>query len=1493
MGMLITLMSPSEQMPTIELTSTAVSNVWQGGFGSWDIPSNWSLNHIPVSTEDVEINPGGFVSIPPAFAAEARTVSISSFGQLTIEVSGTLSLSENSFGNVRISNSGFLINEGSILIDSLEAGETGIKSASFFSSASNSGLIHIQYFEGTNTSGIENLTGTTFTNHASGEIVVEHATDINASSAITNVSTSNFINEGMIRLYDTRGGISNLTGAHFENSGIIEINRCNAVSGILNQTGAEFRNHLSGSIIMDSLNAVLSIEGIYNSAIFVNKGMIDIKKTSDEGIENRQPGATFKNDGSILLDQIGSANSIDNTASAHFYGSGLIFSSQQVQQDAFFGPGSSTGVVRIVGDLIHTSSAIDTFDVDGLNGGGNINGHDSVYIAGDLHLEGKLVVRNETFFAPFSGAQFVLFRYTGNLTGTFSSIELPAQFSGFDVDLNTPGYVILKNPNCIYDTNTWIGGDGMWTNPGGWSLGHVPTLCERVVIQGGDSVTVPAGIYSIQSLLLDGGILNFSSISIRFMIDVGFLPEVGFDVINGGRVHNGGSVSIRRTNGLGAYGMHVTDGLIFNEGSFSIQILSGNFAFGLFLDANTRWTNMTSGNITITQTEAPGMRIEPGAVLDNHGEVEVSFADNDGILNNGRLNNFSGGEIYVHQILNDGIVNLGMEVFNEGLITISDCELRGYANSISSTLTNNGTIDISNTASTNIFNGSSALVKGTGLFVLDQFISQQGKFSPGTSIGSLQFTGAFSQSATSVDTFEIASAAGGGISPGHDSVHVDGDLILAGALHIKLLNGFLPADTDRFILYAYTGSLINAFSSVALPAGMTDWFVDYTFPGRVELKKNVCDYNVNFWQGPAFGKWSNDANWSLGHAPLNCEEVIIATPDSVVILGGFEAEAFNVKIENGSILVIDPNGSLTVDPDYLARPGIELDSSKMYNNGTISVQNLYESFGIANKNEGRVLNSGQITIENYVFNNSGGISNTFSSHFVNEGLGSIHISNAGNDASSSIVNAAFSQFLNHGMIHVDHATTLSNLTFSIFTNGGSIELHDILAGDGLRNNSGAIFNNQSGGTILIQNIGLSNFLANGISNTGEMHNEGLITLGSTASYGLYNQGMDASFENNGTVEVSNSNVDYAFEASDLKNENGALLYGSGFFNGASGIRNEAFFTPGILVMQGNFVHTSESIDTFEIAGTEGGGEASGHDSVFVDGNLTLDGKLVISLRNGFIPADNDTFTIMQYTQTVSNSFSQEEYPYQMAGFAVDLSIQGKVRIFKKACTMAENEWIGGPGSWNDPTSWSLGHVPLYCENVLLGPGDTVTIPSAIIATALSLTNNGGQLTINELATLVIDVNQHDKRGFATGFSGTSINHGTIKIFATNGLNASGLDNSNSATFTNSPTGSIEIFDINGASAEGLINLATFTNEGMISVHDVSASHGIFHSINGHTFINSGVIEIKNVGSDGIVIMASALFQNSGRIDIQDVGQKAITMATFGYLDNSGTIEVKE
>lgn len=72
---------------------------------------------------------------------------------------------------------------------------------------------------------------------------------------------------------------------------------------------------------------------------------------------------------------------------------------------------------------------------------------------------------------------------------------------------------------------------------------------------------------------------------------------------------------------------------------------------------------------------------------------------------------------------------------------------------------------------------------------------------------------------------------------------------------------------------------------------------------------------------------------------------------------------------------------------------------------------------------------------------------------------------------------------------------------------------------------------------------------------------------------------------------------------------------------------------GVIAVTGNFTQTASGWIAVRLAGTEPG---TGYDQIQIGGTATLDGRLYVELRNGFIPSEGDSFDVLTFAERVGN-----------------------------------------------------------------------------------------------------------------------------------------------------------------------------------------------------------------------------------------------------------------
>jgi len=151
---------------------------------------------------------------------------------------------------------------------------------------------------------------------------------------------------------------------------------------------------------------------------------------------------SLTNEGALISLQedaiISSEGSILNQGEGKIIGDGMVnFSSMFNTMN--ISPGFEIGQLNINSSLINTETSNITIEIAGDEGEGQSNENDTVTIAGDLTLDGKLTVTSMNY-VPSLGDEFIILNYSGTLTGQFASFDFDNDFA---VDYSTVGIVKL------------------------------------------------------------------------------------------------------------------------------------------------------------------------------------------------------------------------------------------------------------------------------------------------------------------------------------------------------------------------------------------------------------------------------------------------------------------------------------------------------------------------------------------------------------------------------------------------------------------------------------------------------------------------------------------------------------------------------------------------------------------------------------------------------------------------------------------------------------------------------------------------------------------------------------------------------------------------------------------------------------------------------------------------------------------------------------------
>ncbi|WP_320676199.1 DUF4214 domain-containing protein [Prochlorococcus sp. MIT 1300] len=336
--------------------------------------------------------------------------------------------------------------------------------------------------------------------------------------------------------------------------------------------------------------------------------------------------------------------------------------------------------------------------------------------------------------------------------------------------------------------NTWgtLTNSGTLTNEAGGTLNNKRTLDNDATLNNYGTLNNDATLDNYDKLTNAGTLNNDATLNNRYQL------------FNEGTLDNDGTLrsDVTLTNEEG--GTLDNDGTLRNDGTL---------------------TNKAGG----TLNNKGNLYNKAGGTLNNYGILDSTnvgrqdtILTNDGTLNNyGTLNNDATLDNTwgtLTKLTNDGTLNNYGALNNDGIL-INQGTLKNEG-----TLLNYGTIT------------------GSGEIIGD--ITNNGTISPGNSAGGHLFTGNFYHLDDSIKKIELAGLHdGNGVRTGadHDWLEITGDLVLAGALEVSLIDGFQLSTGDSFVIAKVGGDLIGRYDDLKEGDSVGTFKADADDGGSLEL----------------------------------------------------------------------------------------------------------------------------------------------------------------------------------------------------------------------------------------------------------------------------------------------------------------------------------------------------------------------------------------------------------------------------------------------------------------------------------------------------------------------------------------------------------------------------------------------------------------------------------------------------------------------------------
>ncbi len=860
-----------------------------------------------------------------------------------------------------------------------------------------------------------------------------------------------------------------------------------------------------------------------------------------------------------------------------------------------------------------------------------------------------------------------------------------------------------------------VGGQVL-TNTGTFNFNSINQTCEMSIVNLGTMQRTQPGTFNLTrplDNLANGTVIIASGCS--FTTNGGNITQSGTFTNNGTLNFSAGTNIINVPGSFSGTGtINFLGNTVMNGSSWAPAIptvthsstLSGTAA--LTIPSGTTW-NWTTGTFELTGT------------ITNNGIMNISTSSQShnttsNITNNGTLNWTEG---YLDQSAGGQVLtNTGTFNFNSISQT---CEM-SIVNSGTMQRTQPGTFNLTKPLE-NLANGIVIIASGCSFTTNGGNITQSGTF---TINGTLNF------------------------SAGTNIINVPGSFSGTGTINIIgniIMDGSSWAPAIPIITHA---SALSGTAALTIPSGTTWNWTNGTFALTSPITNNGI-LNI-----PTPSQTHNTASNITNNGTLNWTDGYLDLSAGGQVLTNTGTFNFNSISQTCEMSIVNSGTMQRTQPGTF--------------NLTKPLENLANGILIIASGCSFTTNGGNIT-QSGTFTINGTLNFSAGTNIINvpgsfSGTGTINIiGNIIMDGSSwapaiPIITHA-SALSGTAALTIPSGTTWNwtNGTFALtspITNNGILNISN----PSFHNTESNIFNNgtlnwtdgyldlSAGGQVLTNN-GTFNFNATGYncnmpivnSGTFQKSSTGTSTVttaytGNSGGYVNLQDGMlkfNSSFNNNGTIKgVAAINLSSATVTS---------------FGGVSPGNS-----PGTLTLTGNYTNSALSIEI-----DYSGGMVT-KDSLYVSGNITLGGSLVVS-QTGNVPSGNYVF--LKSGGTMTGTFSSVTLPdcYTIEYGATTVTL-------KKGIAKV---WDGTVNQWDEPTHWNPNGVPCPYDDVIINSG---ICELNINPDMKSLTINGGSLKKVDAATYAINVPiVVASPGFINVFAGTLDinstldNNGTIQGYA--------------------------------------------------------------------------------------------------------------------------------
>ena len=526
-------------------------------------------------------------------------------------------------------------------------------------------------------------------------------------------------------------------------------------------------------------------------------------------------GGTIDAGSTILGNAAGTTGTATITGAASTLNAGGLLNAGGV----IIGSGSqASGTLNIAaGGTVHGSSDSVGF-ASGATGDVTVSGADSQWINSRLSVgrsgDGTLNVTAGGRVESFNGI-------LGEFTGSMGTVTVDGANSQW---INSRDLVVGRSGDGTLHITAGgrvensIGGDGVRAG----TIGSLPGATGAVTVSGASSQWIISGPTSQlrvgefgngELTITDGGQVQSTFGVVGFSATLGPVPSTAVGVVT----VDGATSRWINIHDL-AVG-HGGQGTLNITGGGRVQCRDGHVGFIVFGAGDVFVVG--AGVVTVTGPDSQWI---------NSADLSV------GDFGQGTLNIAAGG------FVQSTVGFVGKNAGSTGVVTIDGAGTQwsnsgnlnvGSGGNGALTLSNSGTVE-----AVNLIVGALGEVRGDGTIIAH--IQNGGLVAPGSSPGTLQIVGNYEQQAAGTMEFEI-----GGLTQGtqYDFLQVGGNALLDGQLQLKLAGGFIPNDSQTFVVFScniLTGVFDNAGNGqrVAALDGSGSFLVHYG-PGSLFAQNQI------------------------------------------------------------------------------------------------------------------------------------------------------------------------------------------------------------------------------------------------------------------------------------------------------------------------------------------------------------------------------------------------------------------------------------------------------------------------------------------------------------------------------------------------------------------------------------------------------------------------------------------------------------------------------